>query len=163
MAANPMTTVKSTNDVPMRVRRTTPSNCQGFTVMFNARGYRQISPRRHRDHRGLSLCPLCLCGSIIVMTSRSLLLTTIAAFACSRASGQLPGVVAQAHDPMLQHHEIRIEQLPKPFDTPSSGNPPSVRAQPSNATLHVPPGFRVSLFAEKLGDPRAMLQAPNGD
>ena len=120
----------------------------------------------HRDTEitEVFLCVLCVSVvQFIVMTSRCLLLTAVAAFACSRASGQLPGVIAQAHDPMLQHHEIRIEQLPKPFDTPSSGNPPSVRSQPSNATLHVPPGFRVSLFAEKLGDPRAMLQAPNGD
>ncbi|MGH9421013.1 MAG: PQQ-dependent sugar dehydrogenase, partial [Thermoanaerobaculia bacterium] len=45
----------------------------------------------------------------------------------------------------------------------SSGNPPSVAGQPANATLHVPPGFHISLFAEKLGEPRAMLLAPNGD
>ena len=98
------------------------------------------------------------------MTSRFVLVSAIAAaFACSRASGQMPGVVSQANDPLLQHHEIRIDQLPKPFATQSAGNPPSVRAQPANATLHLPPGFHISLFAEKLGDPRAMLQAPNGD
>ena len=53
--------------------------------------------------------------------------------------------------------------MPKPFATPSSGNPPSVSAPPANATLHAPPGFHISLFADKLGDPRAMLLAPNGD
>src|ERR1700737_4071235 len=40
MPANPMTTVKRTNAVPIRVRRTTPSNCQvSVTVdsMFAAR------------------------------------------------------------------------------------------------------------------------------
>src|SRR5258706_4963724 len=88
---------------------------------------------------------------------------TTATLACSRASGQLPATVAVAHDPLLQHHEIRIDQLPKPYATPSSGNPPSVRSQPANATLHLPPGFRITLFAEKLGEPRAMLLAPNGD
>ena len=95
--------------------------------------------------------------------NRRLVIISVVAIACSRASGQMPGTVAVANDPMLQHHEIRIDQLPKPFATPSSGNPPSVGAPPANATLHAPPGFHVSLFADKLGDPRAMLLAPNGD
>jgi len=95
--------------------------------------------------------------------NRRLILISAVAIACSRASGQMPGTVAVANDPMLQHHEIRIDRLPKPFATPSAGNPPSVSAPPANATLHAPPGFHVSLFADKLGDPRAMLLAPNGD
>jgi glucose/arabinose dehydrogenase len=98
------------------------------------------------------------------MTYRSFFIAAITAgIACSRASGQLPAAVAVANDPMLQHHEIRIDQLPKPYATPSSGNPPSVGRQPANATLHVPPGFHISLFADKLGEPRGMLLAPNGD
>jgi glucose/arabinose dehydrogenase len=98
------------------------------------------------------------------MTHRFLLIAAITAgLSCSRASGQLPASVAVAHDPVLQHHEVHIEQLPAPYATPSSGNPPRVVNQPSNATLHVPPGFRVSLFADKLGNPRGMLLAPNGD
>lgn len=98
------------------------------------------------------------------MTSRSFIIAALTAgIACSRASGQLPKAIAVANDPLLQHHEIRIDQLPKPYATPSSGNPPSVASQPANATLHVPPGFHISLFADKLGEPRAMLLASNGD
>ena len=96
------------------------------------------------------------------MNHRFVIVSAIA-LACSRASGQMPATVAVANDPLLRHHEIRIDQLPKPFATPSSGNPPSVSAPPANATLHAPPGFHVSLFADKLGEPRAMLLAPNGD
>jgi glucose/arabinose dehydrogenase len=96
------------------------------------------------------------------MNCRFILVSAIA-LACSRASGQMPATVAVANDPLLQHHEIRIDHLPKPFATPSSGNPPRVSAPPANATLHAPPGFHVSLFANKLGDPRAMLLAANGD
>jgi len=95
--------------------------------------------------------------------NRRFVIVSAIAFACSRASGQMPATVNAANDPLLQHHEIRIDQLPKPFATPSSGNPPSVSAPPANATLHAPPGFHISLFADKLGDPRAMLLAPNGD
>jgi len=100
------------------------------------------------------------------MNRRFVIISTIAstiALACSRASGQMPATVAVANDPLLQHHQIRIDQLPKPYATPSSGNPPSVSSPPANATLHAPPGFHISLFADKLGDPRAMLLAPNGD
>jgi glucose/arabinose dehydrogenase len=97
------------------------------------------------------------------MNRRFFLVAAIIGIACSRASGQAPGTVAVARDPMLQHHQIRIEQLPKPYATPSAGNPPVVRGQPANATLHLPPGFHVSIFADRLGEPRGMLLAPNGD
>jgi glucose/arabinose dehydrogenase len=75
----------------------------------------------------------------------------------------LIAAVAAAVAAPLQHHDIRVEQLPKPFATPSAGNPPANGARPANATLYAPPGFHISLYADKLGDPRAMLLAPNGD
>jgi glucose/arabinose dehydrogenase len=83
--------------------------------------------------------------------------------ACSREAVPLPATVATANDPSLQHHDIRFEQLPAPFATPSSGNPPRVVKQPANAALHVPAGFHVSVFADGLDGPRTMLLAPNGD
>src|SRR4051794_13102077 len=90
-------------------------------------------------------------------------IASVIALACSRASGQMPATVGIANDPLLKHHEIRTDQFPNPFATPSAGNPPSVSPPPANATLHAPPGFHISLFADKLGEPRAMLLAPNGD
>ena len=63
----------------------------------------------------------------------------------------------------LQHHEIRADQMPVPFATRSSTNPPFVVSQPANARLTVPPGFAISVFAEGLDDPRHMIEAPNGD
>jgi glucose/arabinose dehydrogenase len=66
-------------------------------------------------------------------------------------------------DPLLHHHQIRIDQLPRPYATPSAGNPARVTARPANATLHLPPGFHIAEYAANLGDPRAMLLAPNGD
>ncbi len=94
---------------------------------------------------------------------RRLVFLAAIVIACSPESNRLPAAITAAHDPMLQHHEIRIDQLPKPYATPSAGNPPHVGSQPSNATLHLPPGFHISVFADKLDNPRAMLQAPNGD
>jgi glucose/arabinose dehydrogenase len=68
-----------------------------------------------------------------------------------------------AAGPALRHYDIRYEQLPAPFATQSSGNPPVVVAQPAGAPLHLPVGFRISVFASGLDDPRTMLQASNGD
>jgi glucose/arabinose dehydrogenase len=102
-------------------------------------------------------------GTHTFRMKRRLLILAAITIACSPESSRLPAAINSAHDPMLQHHEIRIDQLPKPYATPSAGNPPHVGPQPSNATLHLPPGFHISLFADKLDNPRAMLQAPNGD
>lgn len=96
------------------------------------------------------------------MTRRAAIIV-IVFLACSRGSAQLPATVSKSGDPLLRHHEIRVEQLPAPYATPSSGNPPVVGRQPAGAALHVPPGFHVSLFADNLDEPRAMLLAPNGD
>jgi glucose/arabinose dehydrogenase len=63
----------------------------------------------------------------------------------------------------LAHHEIRIDQLPPPFATPSAGNSPSTRRRPANAQLHLPPGFHIAVYATGIEDPRNMIQAPNGD
>lgn len=84
--------------------------------------------------------------------------------ACAREVAQPPAAVAAAaSDPLLQHHEIRVEDLPAPFATPSAGNAPTVTAQPKGATLHLPPGFSIDVWADGFTDPRTMLLTPNGD
>ena len=83
------------------------------------------------------------------------------AWSCSGADQ--PPVVSAQNDRVLQHHEIRADQLPAPFATQSSGNSPIVRGRPKDAALHVPPGFTVTLWATGFGDPRNMVYAPNGD
>jgi glucose/arabinose dehydrogenase len=91
-----------------------------------------------------------------------MLLLLLPLLACGRSDAQVP-VTNAPHDPMLQHHEIRADRLPPPFATQSAGNPPIVVGAPSDARLHVPPGFRVNVFASGFDDPRTMLLAPNGD
>jgi glucose/arabinose dehydrogenase len=83
--------------------------------------------------------------------------------ACAREVAQAPAAIAAANDQQLKHHEIRVEDLPPAFATPSAGNPPTVTAQPPGATLHLPPGFHIDVWASDLRDPRTMLLAPNGD
>jgi len=63
----------------------------------------------------------------------------------------------------LQHYDIRPEQLPAPKATPSVDNGPIVTAKPAGASLVLPAGFSISLFAGGLSGPRYMALAPNGD
>ena len=83
-------------------------------------------------------------------------------FACSRET-PAPAVAAAAGDSTLQHHSFSADKLPRPFESSSAGNPPRVAKQPAGATLHLPPGFTVSVYASDLENPRNMLLAPNGD
>lgn len=84
-------------------------------------------------------------------------------FACrgeSDAQHQQPGNASAA--PMA-HHEIRADRLPKPYETPSAGNPPRIAKAPRGWLPAVPPGFRIEVWADEIGDPRNMILAPNGD
>ena len=85
--------------------------------------------------------------------------------ACSRGDAQ-PSARTQptpAKTSPMQHYEVRADRLPKPFHTASAGNPPRVISRPKDARLSVPPGFRISVWAEGFQDPRNMILAPNGD
>lgn len=62
-----------------------------------------------------------------------------------------------------QKIQIDVKALPAPNATPSSGNPPSRIPFPAAATLKVPPGFVVSVFADHIGNARNVRVAPNGD
>ena len=54
---------------------------------------------------------------------------------------------------------IRPEDLPKPGATPSSANVSRVVPRPESVTPKVPDGFKISLFAEGLSDPRIIRTA----
>jgi glucose/arabinose dehydrogenase len=93
---------------------------------------------------------------------RRTLITIALVFACSNET-PAPAIAATAGDPVLQHHVIKLEDLPKPYASSSAGNAPRVVAQPPGAALHVPPGFSIAVYAANLENPRTMLLAPNGD
>ena len=68
---------------------------------------------------------------------------------------------AQADRPGTAH---RISaDLPAPYATPPSANPPRLVARPADAKLAAPPGFTVSEFLGGLTRPRLLRTAPNGD
>jgi glucose/arabinose dehydrogenase/cytochrome c2 len=62
-----------------------------------------------------------------------------------------------------QVHRIGANSLPPAFATQSVRNNVSIVSQPAGATLAVPVGFHVDVFANGLSRPRKMLVAPNGD
>ena len=80
----------------------------------------------------------------------SLLLATGPAF--SGTPGEMPG----------QRFEVKFEDLPGP-STDSPANSSETIARPANATLRVPEGFSVKLFADNLPGARWLAVAPNGD
>ena len=59
--------------------------------------------------------------------------------------------------------KITIEDLAKPFETPSANNFPRVVRRPEGAMPKAPEGFTVSEFATRLENPRKAVTAPNGD
>ena len=65
--------------------------------------------------------------------------------------GESPGTV----------HKITVNDLPAPNATPSGVASPEPEQRPANATLKTLPGFKVSLFASGLDNPRELRAAPS--
>lgn len=59
--------------------------------------------------------------------------------------------------------KITVEDLPAPFATPSAANQSHVVSRPADASLQVPQGFQVQVFASGFDQPRELRTAPNGD
>jgi glucose/arabinose dehydrogenase len=84
----------------------------------------------------------------------------VAAVICVPASAQAQKKAAD----QPQRIVIKPDGLPKPFATESVRNPPKVVKAPIGASLSVPAGFEVSVYAA--GDfkaPRYLIEGPNGD
>ena len=63
-----------------------------------------------------------------------------------------------------QQYNLKTSDLPIPFETASVFRGSKVINQPADATLNVPKGFKVNIFAEgNFKNPRWMTLAPNGD
>ena len=62
-----------------------------------------------------------------------------------------------------QAHRIDVAKLPAPFATPSARDFPAIVAKPSEASLKLPPGFKIDVFTRDVDGPRVMRVAPNGD
>lgn len=94
-------------------------------------------------------------------------LVALTTFCQSRAAqseentGRMPNVAASD---ALKKYEIKPTDLPPPYATQSASRPSRSVAQPAGATLNLPPGFKVNVFAEgDFKNPRWLALAPNGD
>ncbi len=59
--------------------------------------------------------------------------------------------------------KVTLDDLPKPFDTPSANNQSHVVPRPDGAWPQAPEGFKVTEYVTKLENPRVIVTAPNGD
>ena len=59
--------------------------------------------------------------------------------------------------------KVTVDDLAKPYDTPSANNHPRIVSRPEGAWPKAPDGFEVTEFASKLDGPRVIATAPNGD
>jgi len=59
--------------------------------------------------------------------------------------------------------KITVADLPPPYATPAASNGAKTVAQPEGAWPKVPSGFKVTVFARDLAEPRLLATAPNGD
>jgi glucose/arabinose dehydrogenase len=77
-------------------------------------------------------------------------------------AGTVLASVALADAPGIKH-EIRVQDLPKPYATPAVDNSSQTVSRPNGWLPRVLNGFSISVFANGLSDPRFMALAPNGD
>ena len=57
-------------------------------------------------------------------------------------------------------HRIDVAGLPAPFATPSAREFPAIVAKPGDASLKLPPGFKIDVFTRDIDGPRVMRVAP---
>jgi glucose/arabinose dehydrogenase len=100
---------------------------------------------------GLAICGISVALAWPEGVDSGKVLTGAAAF--STATAEKPGIF----------RKITVADLPAPYATKSTENRSQLVARPGKASLQVPAGFRVELFATGFTQPRELRTAPNGD
>src|ERR1700754_2643682 len=59
--------------------------------------------------------------------------------------------------------KVTLDDLARPYDTPSADNHPKLVSRPEGAWPKAPDGFEVTEFATGLAQPRVIVRAPSGD
>jgi Glucose/sorbosone dehydrogenases len=102
-------------------------------------------------------------------TRQVLLLVSFAALgavtACGAGKNETLTFEGRTEDAkFLQHYDIKASELPKPGATRSSSNDQRAVEHPAGARLHLPVGFRISVFEDgSFRRARWLALAPNGD
>jgi glucose/arabinose dehydrogenase len=84
------------------------------------------------------------------------------ALAAALMAGDPRAEDATAAVPGAAHH-LDARALAPPYATPSVDHAPRIVPRPRDAWPRVPAGFRVTLYADGLENPRGLTVAPNGD
>jgi len=94
-------------------------------------------------------------AALRVAAAAAALAAALAAFAALAAADaqEMPG----------ERFEIRSGDLPKPYATRSTGNPPDRVRRTAGMTPTAPPGYRVNLFADGLDHARWLAVAESGE
>lgn len=98
------------------------------------------------------LAPSVVAGVVVV---------ALATLALLRSANGAADVASQPVEP--ERHHIRIDELPPPDPGASVTNPPRTVRAPARASLRVPPGFRVQIFADQVEGARWLVLTPGGD
>jgi len=82
---------------------------------------------------------------------------------CLVSAALVTGQVKPEGPPPLQKYHIRPDDIPAP--TRGIANPPMVVAKPAGASLNLPPGFKIDVFADEgaFKTLRYIIEGPNGD
>jgi glucose/arabinose dehydrogenase len=83
--------------------------------------------------------------------------------ACGQAPAQSPSGDLPSLQQAPQSYSYDIADLPAPYASPSASNGPHMVPRPPDGALSTPPGYRVTLWASGLNNPRFLTAAPNGD
>ena len=131
------------------------------------------NPRKSLSSRHGARAPLTVAAALFV-----LLLPVLRARADPPPFHQAPSAGSQeplsAPPPLAPFTDFRYEvpgtvrkitfaDLPPPFATPSARNGPNLVKRPPDVWPQAPAGFKVSLYADGLAQPRVIRIAPNGD
>ena len=82
---------------------------------------------------------------------------------CLVSAALVAGQAKPDGSPPLQKYHIRPDDLPKP--TRGVSNPPMVVGKPDGASLNLPPGFKIDVFADEgaFKTLRYIIEGPDGD
>ena len=115
----------------------------------------------------LLLAPVMACSSNTTSSEEPTVEATVSEAVRSETPQQTAAVPTQNLIPTQtltpQPIKITLADLPPPFATNSASKSPNVVGVPSNATLRVPAGFQVNVFADGLDSPRWLTLTPSGD
>ena len=99
-----------------------------------------------------------------VILALSALITVCQSPVADKDKGDLEKLPKIEHFRKAKKHQIQAEYLPPPFASVSVRNSSKLIEQPENATLRMPNGFKINVYAEgEFTYPRWMALAPNGD